>query len=77
MGEQKEAEGLVDVEGEEDDKGDTSLPSEPLSEIRKASHVLTNDIIAMISPEGEKVGLGKVSKKLCVKYFTGKQLCFL
>lgn len=30
-------------------------------EIKKARNILTSDITAMISSEGEKVGLGKVS----------------
>ncbi|XP_069668946.1 dynein axonemal heavy chain 6 isoform X3 [Periplaneta americana] len=41
---------------EEEDKADALRA---VSEIDKAMNVLTTDIIAMISPEGEKVGLGK------------------
>jgi hypothetical protein len=48
----------------EDDKGgqEENIPI-AAPEIKKAMNVLTSDIIAMISAEGEKVGFGKVSTK--------------
>lgn len=60
----------------EDDKGgqeeDTPIAA---PEIKKAMNILTSDITAMISAEGEKVGLGKVSTRR-VPYLTGYQFCF-
>lgn len=44
-------------------------------EIKKARNILTSDITAMISSEGEKVGLGNVSISF-VSYFTDYQVCF-
>ena len=35
------------------------------SSASKAAETKTNDILAMISPEGERVGLSKVRKMLC------------
>lgn len=60
--EQKSAEQLEGDEGkgEEEELEDTSIVA---SQIEKAEDVLAFDIIAMISPEGEKVGLVKVSRR--------------
>jgi hypothetical protein len=46
----------------EDDR-DGQEEDTPIDEIKKAMNNLTSDITAMISAEGEKVGLGKVSTK--------------
>jgi hypothetical protein len=55
MTEQKRAELEDDKGGEEEE---TPVVA---SEIKKAMNILTSDITAMISPEGEKVELRKVS----------------
>jgi hypothetical protein len=61
----------------EDDKGGQEADAPvAASEIKKAMNILTSDITAMISAEGEKVGLGKVST-ICIPYLTGYQVCFL
>jgi hypothetical protein len=69
----REQEGVEPEDGKGGQEDDTQVAA---PEIKKTMNFRTSDITAMISAEGERVGLVQVSSEL-IPYFTGYQLNFL